>query len=210
LIKEKTAKIRKSLSLFLLKLLTPKFSKEVLDCSTYINRVPRPFTLFLKKKFGTKSIKGAEIGFGLGDNAKSLLEELNIENLYCIDPFILKHRWTYHKGKIIKNRETDPSKSFYWNLKLDNRVIFIEKPSEKAFSKLPHDLDFVYIDGNHEPEVVIQDILDSFNHTKAGGFVGGHDFCREAQKLVVKAIFEFCAKYGCVPTIEMPDFWFKK
>ena len=83
-------------------------------------------------------------------------------------------------------------------------------PSEKAFSILPDDLDFIYVDGNHEAEVVIQDVIASFYHIKVGGFIGGHDFCRAAQNLVVRGIFEFSSKYGYIPTVEMPDFWFKK
>lgn len=60
-----TAGLRKNLALSTLKVFTPKLAIEVKDFLEHVHRVPRPFTLMLKKHFGDKPLRGAKIGFGL-------------------------------------------------------------------------------------------------------------------------------------------------
>ena len=83
-------------------------------------------------------------------------------------------------------------------------------PSEEGFKELPKDLDFVYIDGNHEYDFVLKDLHGAFSVVKSGGFVGGHDFEIKYQNRVIRAVFEFALEIQQVPVIKMPDFWFKK
>ena len=88
--KKATAKLRANLVMAFMKLVTPKLAIQVDDSLNYAARVPRPFTVFLKKYYGSKPLIGVEIGFGYGFNAKNLLNELNIKRLYCVDPFVMK------------------------------------------------------------------------------------------------------------------------
>lgn len=47
----------------------------------------RPSTEFFKKHFKDQPLIGIEIGVFKGDNAKNLLENLNIEKLYLVDSY---------------------------------------------------------------------------------------------------------------------------
>lgn len=207
MLRKLTVGLRRTLVVSTMKLLTPKLKIEVTNFLEHVHRVPRPFTLMLKKHFGDKPLVGAEIGFGFGENSTSLLNELNIKKLYCVDPFILK---SYYEGKNLVSNYTDESKSRYKQLKEDIRIQFVHFASDEGFSKLPEDLDFIYIDGNHESDFVLRDLNKAFNHIRKGSFVGGHDFIRGAENQIIKAVFEFSVEIGQSPTIKMPDFWFKK
>ena len=203
-----TQKLRATLIFTAMYVLTPNLRKEIIDWKTCIDRTPRPFTLYLKQHFGDKPLVGAEIGFGFGFNALNLLEELNVERLYCIDPlkpYVTK--FGQYEGKYL-NKAT----SLFPILSKDSRLCFVKLESDEAFdsNEIPHDLDFVYVDGLHTTEQVYKDLLNSFNHVKVGGVVGGHDFTRDFQDSVLPAVFKVSAETGLIPTIEMPDFWFVK
>lgn len=195
-----------------MKVFNPKLARDIkdyfLDYNAKIKRTPRPFTEFLVKQFGNKKLTGLEIGFFEGKNAFSLLSELNIAKLYCVDPFLFmayKENGRYLNTK----REFDHSK--YELLKLEPRVQFILKTSDEAFGLYGFkDLDFVYIDGNHETDFCFRDLVNSWNSLKMGGFVGGHDFTTQFENTVVPAIFRFAVNFKVEPTIGIPDFWFKK
>jgi hypothetical protein len=205
---EKTGNLRRQLSLLCMKTFTPKLAVEVKDYLEYVNRVPRPFTKFLQRQFGTKRLRGAEIGFGWGDNTESLLTELNIERLYCVDPYIMK---PYREGSSYNTRYADPRRNKYPLIKQDPRVTFVELPREQGFKKLPRDLDLIYIDGNHHYDFVLSDLRNAFDHVRSKGFVGGHDFVRgQKERMVVAAVLDFALEVKQAPVIEMPDFWFKK
>lgn len=203
-----SAHLRRRVGLKVLRCLTPKLAIEVSDNLTYVNRTPRPFTLHLKQVFGDKELVGVEIGFGFGFNAESLLEELNVKRLYCVDPFLMKK---YFDGdgfdhKVVKF--TDRDKTRFFDIENNHTVVFVQLPSAEAFKELPSNLDFVYIDGNHGYHHVLSDLRQAFNHVSRGGFVGGHDFIRRCE--VVPAVLDFALEIGQTPTIQMPDFWFEK
>ena len=202
-----TAGLRRTLAISSMKLVTPKLAIEVTDFLEHVHRVPRPFTLNLKNHFCDKPLQGAEIGFGFGENATSLLKELKIKKLFCVDPFILK---SYYEGKNLVSNYVDESKSKYNQLKNDDRIQFIPETSDNGFNRLPKELDFVYIDGNHEPDFVLRDLKNAMNHVKNGGFIGGHDFARGAEKQVIQAVFDFSVEINQSPIIKIPDFWFTK
>ncbi len=171
----------------------------------YTHKMPRPFTEQLKQQYGNKPLVGAEIGFGLGLNAQSLLDNLNIKRLYCIDPSIGKE---YHDGpRDVKAFLNKPSN--YEKLKNDPRVVFIEKPSTEATAEIPEDLDFVYIDGLHNYDGCLNDLQNYYPLMKEGGVLGGHDFTKFLETDVVKAVFDFAVTSGLAPKVAMPDYWFK-
>ena len=49
-------------------------------------------------------------------------------------------------------------------------------------------LDFVYIDGNHHFDFVMQDIIEWSKKVRAGGVVSGHDYYRFRNAGVVDAV----------------------
>lgn len=207
-IAKKTGQLRRQLVLLPMKVLTPRLATDIEDhLSCFVSEVPRPFTRFLLRRFGNKSLRGAEIGFGYGNNAENMLKTLNMKRLYCIDPFIMQ---PYYEGEQLISGYGDAELNKYAQLKRDSRVTFVKLPSEQGFKELPKNLDFVYIDGNHECNFVLKDLRGAFSVVKSGGFVGGHDFTIDYQSRVIRAVLEFALEIRQVPVIEMPDFWFVK
>jgi len=51
-----TVGLRRTIALSTLKLLTPKLAIEVTDFLEHVHRIPRPFTLMLKKHFCDKPL----------------------------------------------------------------------------------------------------------------------------------------------------------
>jgi hypothetical protein len=55
----------------------------------YITKTPRPMILFAKKHFAERRVqKGIEIGVAAGDNALSILNELAVDKLFLVDPYV--------------------------------------------------------------------------------------------------------------------------
>lgn len=74
---KKTVRIRHAI----IRLIAPKIYAQTVPKKT------RPFTIFVKNKFNNKSLMGAEIGVSRGINALNILQNLNMEKLFLIDPY---------------------------------------------------------------------------------------------------------------------------
>jgi len=130
----------------------------------------RDSTKFAKKYFGNKKLNIAEIGVFEGTNANNLLKELNINKIYLIDPYEIK-LWEGYSDAII-----NAEKKAHRLLKhYKNKIIWIKNSSEKAISRIKENLDFVYIDGNHQYEYVKKDIESYWRILKKGGILAGND-----------------------------------
>ena len=192
----------------MVKLLAPKLYEEFQISKLLDNKlscdIPRPYTLFLQLKFGRCKLNGAEIGFGAGFNAENLLSMLTIDKLYCIDPFLFK---TYYQGKY---RYTYDNKTIYKQLIGDHRVEFIELPINNAVEEISelHNLDFLYIDGNHTYDFVLNDLNHAVKIVRDGGVIGGHDFIHFRNYGVIHSVIDFCFERGIKFDFEPPDFWF--
>jgi hypothetical protein len=203
MIAEKTREVRGALAFGTMRFLTPNLHATVKEQLSYINHTPRPFTRFLKRRFGNQPVSGLEVGFGFGDNAVSLLEELNVQALYCVDPF-----QPYHCVLSTVADYSEDKKGYRQILSHDERVHFIKARSDEAFTlrMVPDKLDFVYVDGLHTTAQAHRDIINALRRSK---LVGGHDFTRSFESTVVPAVFKVSAETGLIPTVEMPDFWFE-
>ncbi|MCL5018764.1 MAG: class I SAM-dependent methyltransferase [Candidatus Pacearchaeota archaeon] len=142
---------------------------------------------------------GVEIGVHKGDNAKQMLKRMNLKMLYLIDPYELyngyqdginlnnMHNTTFNKTKKEMERKLKKYKGKY---------TLIEKMSEQAVNEIPDNLDFVYIDGNHEYKYVKKDIELYYKKVKDGGVFGGHDFLGLNFNDVRNAVIDFLKKYN--------------
>jgi Methyltransferase domain len=193
-----------------MQLLTPNWKIEIDHLAHNLNYldIPRPFTRMLKQQCSGPLV-GCEIGYGWGRNFESLLAELPIKTLFSVDP--LK---PYSQGKDFYDYHGAHDKEFTERrrrLEGDSRTVFIEATSDEAFSnaQVPDNLDFIYIDGNHDFDHCTRDIQNSMQFVKHGGFVGGHDFV-ETVPAVMDAVITYSVHSSIIPTIKMPDFWFKR
>ena len=174
---------------------------------------PRPFER-LSAISKCSNLTGVEIGVAGGEHALSILENLDIKRLYLVDPYDLYD--TYTEGKeiygISQATLNETKKSAREKLKkYERQIVWIEKQSSKAISDINDNLDFVYIDGNHAYDFVLEDLHKYYNLIRPGGVLGGHDYYNGFAKShsgLIKAVGEFASTFNLELTVEMPDFWF--
>jgi hypothetical protein len=122
-----------------------------------------------------KGLICCEVGVHNAENAENILKELDIKKLYLVDPYILYEEC----GKPIKKFDGDMLKklSFKRLKEWNDKIVWIYKTSEEAHKDIPdNSLDFVYIDGNHQYESVIEDIRFWEAKVKDGSLIAGHDY----------------------------------
>lgn len=129
----------------------------------------------------TKNAIGVEVGSWMGEYAESILKITNPEKLYLVDP------WTAHKSNYtykdsmweIKTQEEMDEKYEGVLRRFNDRpeVKVIRKTSVEAAKDFEDDsIDFVYIDGDHSYESVVQDFDAWFPKVKVGGKIFGDDY----------------------------------
>ncbi len=151
-------------------ILKPKSSAKLWKRQHVVNALP-------------KNGYGAEIGVRHGDFSKVLIEECEPQTAYFIDPWFDEKAFEIAKENLSK----------YPN------AVIIRKKSEDAVKDIQDEtLDWVYIDGSHEYEDVLYDLINWSKKVKTGGIVSGDDYYwRDANKnySVKRAVDEF-AKDG--------------
>ena len=179
------------------------------------NVLHRAMIHYVKEKYGNKRLTGIEIGTLDGTNAEFILETLNIETLYIVDPYTAYPTDTYTQ------KQLDECKSIMMQrlAKYKGRVNFIFLPSEKAikfFRSAGITVDFIYIDEDHEYKKVLWGIDNYYPIAKR--FVGGHDYLPDIvennRKLqVLSAVRDYAVKnkqkFYC-NDFEYSDWWIDK
>jgi hypothetical protein len=115
-----------------------------------------------------------EIGTHNGDFADFILENSKNSTLYCIDPYISYNQY----DDAINNTVGDHTYHFAYNRlksKYGERVVFIRKFSNDAVNDIPDNIDFLYIDGNHQYSFVLNDLKLFYPKVKYEGFIIGDD-----------------------------------
>ena len=149
-------------------------------------------------KFVSEKLKGrplvvAEVGVQRAFNATAMLEGLNIERLYLIDPYK-----PYVDGTFVFSRKVQENvySIMFRNVeKYLDKVTLISRESMFA-STLFKDgfFDFVYLDGWHQYPAVKKDIEVWWPKVKVGGVLGGHDIGHVEFPGVARAVEQFSKK----------------
>jgi len=168
----------------------------------------RPMFLCLREE-NKKDLIGVEIGAASGENAKRVLKNISIKQLYCIDPWVEyeeDNKLDAH-SRSEQNRSEQRCKKLLkpWN----DKIVYIKKYSSEAVGYLPNNLDFVYIDGNHQYEFVKKDIELYYPKVKPGGVIGGDDFCGNFVG-VIRAVLEFVDNHDLELHSRINDWWIVK
>lgn len=161
----------------------------------------RPVIEFIKIN-NLKDLVGVEIGVYRGHNALEMLKNLDIKKLYLVDPYMPYPEYT--DGVWGLKSQTDHDAYYYQalnNLKdYKDKIEFIRKKSQDA--EVPDNLDFVYIDGNHNYEYVKADCEKYYNKIKQGGILGGDNYnapydgvLRAVNELCILHNLTLCSKY---------------
>jgi hypothetical protein len=123
----------------------------------------------------------AEIGVWKGEFSSRILELTSPSMLHLIDPWEFQSDFSdrMYGGTVAKNQED--MDSIYSSVKrkfnsFDN-VILNRGKSEKILQQFPDQyFDWVYIDGNHFYEFVLNDLRLSLSKVKPTGFISGDDY----------------------------------
>ena len=133
-----------------------------------------------------KELIGAEIGVSSGDNAFNMLNELDIRKLYLIDPY---KEYLHFTQKILNKHKETAHKILS---EFEDKIVWLEKESILAAKDIKdNELDFVYIDGDHEYPSVINDIEHYYQKVKIGGLFAGDNFELNDVRLAVLEFYTF-------------------
>ena len=183
--------------------------KWLLQDAGILNYEIRPMINFVKNHLQGSFI-GVEIGVQAGKNAKSILDTLNIKRLYLVDPYIEFYQPQTGTGATKEVQEIHKRNAKKRLEKYKDKIEFVEKLSSEAAGLFgDNSLDFVYIDGNHDYDFVIQDITLWYPKVRSGGVIGGHDFGINWVG-VVEAVLEYRDKHNLKLYGDKYDWWFIK
>ena len=148
-------------------------------------------------EMSNKPIKYAEVGTFYGANLFSVANSYGSHKdseLYAIDPWI-----DYNEYPEYKNEQNKIYETFLNNLNSfkDNSKIKVKRGfSHEQLCLLPdNSFDIIYIDGNHEPEYVLEDAVLSFRKLKPNGYLIFDDYGWGGPDLTQKGIDAFLNGY---------------
>ena len=173
--------------------------KEVIQ---YLSREPKSHIETLRER-GNLTV--AEIGVFKGDNAKFLLETLDIDQIYLIDPYE-----QYREGGSLRTgaeRISEVRQIAHENLDGYDEVTWIEAGSDDAVAEIDAALDYVYVDGNHDYEYAKTDIENYYPRLAEDGIIAGDDLSKAG---VARAFVEFATENNLRPHVETayPEWYF--
>jgi len=130
--------------------------------------------------YKNKPIKYLEIGAYHGANVISVAESYGMHpdsKLYCIDPWINYNDYPEYTKE---NEQENNYKTFMNNINNNNikdKTVVLRGYSNIEIPKLEdNSFDIIFIDGNHEPEYVLEDAVLSFRKLKIGGYMIFDDY----------------------------------
>jgi hypothetical protein len=139
---------------------------------------------------------GAEIGVAQGDFSEVLLDRARPARLHLIDPWshleAADHDARAHLDEVARSpgRLSPPAYNELGDQQYSAAcqrfagrpaVVITRQFSYKAVREFPDRyFDFVYLDGNHTYEYVLQDLIDFAPKVKDDGLIMGHDFFEDA------------------------------
>ena len=144
-----------------------------------------------------RPINYLEIGAFYGANILSVAKTYGLHNdskLYCIDP------WEdYNEYPEYKNQQSSIYNSFINNIEnsgIKDKIIINRGYSNLEIPKFQDDFfDIIYIDGNHEPEYVLEDAVLSFRKLKKNGIMIFDDYGWGGPDLTQRGIDGFLTGY---------------
>ena len=164
-----------------------------------------------KYKQPLKHLTGAEIGVYKGQNAKSILDFLNIEHLVLVDP------WKGYDDYLTGNAEDDSTfENHYKEVKnkfSNNPKVRIIRDTSVNAAKMFDDeyFDFVYLDGDHNYEAVTKNLESWYPKLKKFGVMCGDDYGHPSGDGVIEAVTKFAYRNKLLVNCgEDNQFWFVK
>jgi hypothetical protein len=145
--------------------------------------------------FTGKLAVGVEIGVAKGKISKKVLDKCNIRHLFMVDPWQHGYSNTDDQNDVAQ----DIMETRYANVcklieQYPGKATIIRDYSANAAKVVPNDLDFIFIDGNHEYEYVYLDLESWVPKMKPGALIIGDDW---GWVDVINAVINFSKKHNC-------------
>lgn len=164
---------------------------------TQYRLAPNWFPLIDVNNYKDRPIQYLEIGAFYGANVISVGKTYGLHpesKLYCIDP------WEdYNEYPEYKNEQPKIFSTFIENIEasgIKDKLSIHRGFSNIELIKLPDNhFDIIYIDGNHEPEYVLEDAVLSFRKLKNGGIMIFDDYGWGGPDLTKRGIDGFLNGY---------------
>jgi len=138
-----------------------------------------------------KQETGVEIGINEGQTSHHLLSNTGV-HLYMIDP------WKTWKGWSTQDQcDQDYVQVCSFEKEFPGRVTVFRNKSEDVADKVPDNLDFIFIDGNHDYEYIKKDLEMWVPKVRSNGLVMGHDWTGK-YKGVINAVTEYFKQNDCI------------
>jgi len=126
--------------------------------------------------------EGVEVGTERGTSAMLWCETNPLLHLTCVDPYgVYRARQSQEKQDAVYALAQE-------NLKPFNATILREPSLEAVTHFADGSLDFVHIDGNHEFDACMMDIIHWVPKVREGGLILIHDYCNFYRGGVVQAV----------------------
>lgn len=161
---------------------------------------PSPITVHYSRFKAISMIKelgftcGAEIGTEHGFYAGKLCQANPQLKLYCVDPYVVIPYYEGYKDQEQVNVHYEAAKKRLAPYDCD----ILKMTSMEAVKRFyPNELDFVFIDGDHYFEYVVNDIIYWTKIVRPGGIVFGHDYSDQFH--VKQAIHAYTDAYKIKP-----------
>ena len=155
------------------------------------------FSVIDVNQYKGKQLNYLEVGAFYGANILSVAKTYGLHcdsKLYCIDP------WDdYDEYPEYKSQQSTIYESFTKNIEnsgVKDKIIVKRGYSSSEIPKLSDDFfDIIYIDGNHEPEYVLEDAVLSFRKLKKSGIMIFDDYGWGGPDLTQRGIDGFLSGY---------------
>lgn len=132
---------------------------------------------------------GAEVGVRKGDFSKLICEANPGVKLFCVDPWAAYYHFSQESG----NEHYEIAKKA---LAPYDCTLIRKFGQEAAFDFEDESLDFVYIDGDHRFDWVMEDLITWGRKVRSGGIISGHDYYRFRNSGVVPAVDTYTFQHG--------------
>jgi len=153
---------------------------------------------------------GAEVGVCKGQHSRTLLRLNKDLRLILVDPWTSYNRLSQEKADARLKLCEGKLKNY------EDRVTYMKMTSMDAVTKIEDEsLDFVYIDGLHEFDPVMMDIICWSAKVRPGGIVSGHDYYSFYQAGIIDAVNSYTKAHNINEWYVTRDkeaswFWIKK
>ena len=152
-----------------------------------------------------QNIIGLEIGCYAGVNADNLLKCLPQLVLHGVDPYVPYCDW--NGGHTLGKNDTAEHQAYEKLNKYGNRFILHKLTSDDAVDAfMDESFDFIFIDGLHTYEQVLNDCKNYYKKLKPNGLFSGHDY--NVISNVKKAVNEYAVEVNKKIEQTETDVWY--